>query len=50
VLALTFVILVGAVVFVLATSGALIGPDAPRSGPEAWIAFDDTPRKPQGQS
>jgi hypothetical protein len=40
VLALTLAVVVAAVVFVLATTGLLIGPDAPRSGPEAWIARD----------
>ena len=49
VLALTFVVLLVAVAFVLVTSGALIGPSPPRSGPEAWVVRDDARTKRQEQ-
>jgi hypothetical protein len=39
--ALTVLVLLGAAVLLLVTAGVLVGPERPRSGPEAWIARDD---------
>lgn len=40
---LLVLVLLAAGVFFLATSGLLIGPTNPRSGPEAWVVDDRAP-------
>jgi hypothetical protein len=40
---LTLALLLLVVVVVLITSGALVGPSRPRSGPEAWITREEQP-------